>query len=43
MGSERVTVKNLTIAAVKPDQNVLLIEGAIPGAPGTYVEIRKGK
>ncbi|TAL26093.1 MAG: 50S ribosomal protein L3 [Nitrospirae bacterium] len=43
MGSERVTVKNLTIADVKPDQNVLLIEGAIPGEPGTYIEIRKGK
>ncbi|MBI4689866.1 MAG: 50S ribosomal protein L3 [Nitrospirae bacterium] len=41
MGSERVTAKNLTIVEVKPDQNVLLIKGAVPGASGTYVEIRK--
>lgn len=41
MGSECVTVKNLTIVDVKPEQNVLMIKGAVPGAPGTYIEIRK--
>ncbi len=41
MGSERVTIKNLIIVDVKPDQNVLMIEGAVPGASGTYIEIRK--
>lgn len=41
MGSERVTAKNLTIVDVKPDQNVLMIKGAVPGAAGTYIEIRK--
>lgn len=41
MGSERVTVKNLKVVDVKTDQNLLLIFGAVPGSPGTYLEIRK--
>lgn len=41
MGSERVTVRNLEIADVKTDQNILLIKGAIPGAIGAIVQIKK--
>ncbi len=41
MGSERVTVKNLKVVDVRIDQNLLLIYGAVPGSPGTYLEIRK--
>lgn len=41
MGSENVTVKNLEIIDVRPDQNLLLIKGAVPGARGLFVEIRK--
>jgi large subunit ribosomal protein L3 len=41
MGHERVTVRNLRIVEVRPDQNLLLIKGAIPGGPQTVVEIRK--
>jgi large subunit ribosomal protein L3 len=41
MGSERVTVKNLKIVDVKTDQNLLLILGAVPGAKGTILEIKK--
>jgi large subunit ribosomal protein L3 len=41
MGSERVTVKNIEIVDVKADQNLLLIKGAVPGATGTIVEIKK--
>lgn len=40
MGSDRVTVKNLSIVAVDPDTNTVLISGAIPGRRGTIVEIR---
>ena len=40
-GPERVTAKNLTVVDVKPDQNILMIRGAVPGAPGAYVMIRK--
>ncbi len=41
MGSERVTVRNLQVIDVKVDQNLILIKGAVPGAPGTLVEIKK--
>lgn len=41
MGSERVSVKNLKVVDVRPDQNLLLVRGAVPGAAGTYLEIRK--
>ncbi len=41
MGSESVTVKNLKIVDVKEDQNLLLILGAVPGAKGSLLEIRK--
>ncbi len=41
MGSQRVTVRNLTIVDVKPEQNLILIKGAIPGGTNSYVEIVK--
>lgn len=41
MGSENVTVRNLEIIDVRVDQNVLLIKGAVPGATGTFLEIKK--
>lgn len=41
MGSETTTVKNLRVVEVRPDQNILMLRGAVPGAAGTYIEIRK--
>jgi large subunit ribosomal protein L3 len=41
MGSERVSVKNVTVVDVKADQNILLIKGAVPGHKGSYLEIKK--
>ncbi|MDA8078568.1 MAG: 50S ribosomal protein L3 [Nitrospiraceae bacterium] len=41
MGSEQVTVRNLRVVEVKAEQNLLLILGAVPGSPGSYLEIRK--
>ena len=41
MGSEMVTVSNLTVVDVRPDQNLLLVRGAVPGAAGAYIEIKK--
>jgi large subunit ribosomal protein L3 len=41
MGAERVTVKNLEIVDVKASQNLLLIKGAVPGANGAIIEIKK--
>lgn len=40
MGGDRVTVKNLRVLQIDPSTNTLLISGAIPGRPGTLVEIR---
>lgn len=40
LGNERVTVKNLSVAAVDKDKNVIAIKGAIPGPKGSVVEIR---
>jgi large subunit ribosomal protein L3 len=40
MGSDRVTVRNLRVLQVHPQTNELVIAGAIPGRPGTLVEIR---
>lgn len=41
MGNERVTVQNLEIVDVRPDQNIILIKGAIPGPKNGLVTIRK--
>lgn len=41
MGAERVTVKNLTVFAVKPEENLLLIQGLVPGAKNTLLTITK--
>ncbi len=40
MGSDRITVKNLTVLQVDKDTNTLIISGAIPGRRGTLVEVR---
>ncbi len=41
MGSDRITVKNLTVLQVNPSENLLLIKGAIPGRKGSLVEVRQ--
>jgi len=40
MGGDRITVRNLKVLQVDLATNTLLISGAIPGHPGTLVEIR---
>lgn len=40
MGGERVTVQNLSVAQVVPEENLILISGAVPGRRGTVLEIR---
>lgn len=40
MGSDQVTVRNLRVLQVSPETNEIVISGAIPGRPGTLVEIR---
>lgn len=41
MGDERVTVKGLTIAKVDAENNLIMIRGAVPGANGSLVVVRK--
>jgi large subunit ribosomal protein L3 len=43
MGDERITVQNLKVISVRPDDGVILISGAVPGKPGSYVVIRPAK
>jgi large subunit ribosomal protein L3 len=43
MGNKQVTVKNLQVVEVNEEENLLLLRGAVPGAPGTYLEIVKSK
>jgi len=40
MGGDRITVKNLKVLQVDVATHTLVISGAIPGKPGTLVEIR---
>lgn len=40
MGSEQVTVQSLEIVRVDAERNLLLVKGAIPGAPGNDVIVR---
>jgi large subunit ribosomal protein L3 len=40
MGADRVTTRNLTIAQVRAEQNLLLVVGAVAGSRGGYVEVR---
>ena len=41
MGSERVTLQNLEVVEVRPEQNLILVKGAIPGPNHGFVLIRK--
>ena len=43
MGDERITVQNLRVVAVREEEGVILISGAIPGKPGSYVVVRPAK
>lgn len=42
MGSDRVTVRNLQVVRVDAGNNLLVVRGAVPGAGGSYLVIRKG-
>ena len=41
MGDDRVTVKGLTVARVDAENNLLMIRGAVPGANGSLVVVKK--
>jgi large subunit ribosomal protein L3 len=41
MGGARLTVNNLEVVAVDPEQNVIMIKGAVPGPANGLVFVRK--
>ncbi len=41
MGTNRVSIQNLEIVEVKPDENTFLIKGAVPGATGSQLIIKE--
>lgn len=42
MGNERVTTQNLIVVEVRPEKNLILVRGAVPGPKNGLVMIRKG-
>ena len=41
MGNEQVTVRNLVVVGSDPEQNLIWVRGAVPGARNGYVVIRE--
>jgi len=41
MGDARVTVKGLTVARVDAENNLIMVRGAVPGANGSLVVVKK--
>jgi large subunit ribosomal protein L3 len=41
MGGANLTIKNLEVVAVDPEQDLLMVRGAIPGPPNGLVFVRK--
>jgi large subunit ribosomal protein L3 len=43
MGGEQVTVKNLQVIKIDPEQNLIYVRGAVPGPKNGYLAIRRAK
>ena len=41
MGNERVNVQGLRVVDVRPEENLLLVSGSVPGEVGSLVMVRK--
>jgi large subunit ribosomal protein L3 len=41
MGADQVTLRNLRVAGVDADKNLLILRGAVPGANSSYVVVHK--
>ena len=42
-GQRNRTTQNLKIVQVRPEDNVILVSGAVPGSKGSYVVVRPAK
>jgi len=43
LGSVRKTSKNLKVVKIDADENLLFVRGAVPGATGAYIYVKKAK
>jgi len=43
MGSNQITVKNLEVIKVEPDENILIVRGAVPGSAKDVIKIYEAK
>ena len=43
MGTTRSTIQNLKVVAVRTEDGVILVSGAVPGSNGNYVTVRPAK
>ncbi|MBX3475309.1 MAG: 50S ribosomal protein L3 [Planctomycetes bacterium] len=43
MGVERITVRNLLVARVDGERNLIFLRGAVPGFNGAFITVRKAK
>ncbi len=42
MGCDKVTIRNIRVVDLDKENNMLVVEGSVPGAKGGYLFIRKG-
>ena len=40
-GGKRITTENLEVVKIFPEENIILIKGAVPGHKGAFVIIEK--
>jgi large subunit ribosomal protein L3 len=43
MGNQQVTMRNLTVVEIDAENNLMLVQGAVPGITGGYIMVRKPK
>ncbi len=43
MGNQRVTIKNLEVMVIDPDQHMLAVRGSVPGAKGGLLFIKESR
>jgi large subunit ribosomal protein L3 len=41
MGNETVTVRNIEVVEIRPDKNILLVKGSVPGSRNGIVQLVK--
>lgn len=41
LGASRITVQNLKVYRIDTNDNIIFVQGGVPGAPGSYVMVRR--